>query len=494
MSMNVTVAEQDGLKRKLQVEVPLDEVRSAYDEVYHRLRANIRVAGFRPGKYPRHLAEKRFQSVMAGEAMQTLVPKYFDQALNELELKPATEPQFDNLEIDKAKPFRFDVAFEVVPSFDLLAPGDFKLKEQKPKVSAKDIDARLEEMRTARASLEDKDGPAAEGDVVEFDFEGTLDGAPFEGGSAQDQRIEVGAGQYLPEFDAQFPGVKAGESKGFEVTFPEDYGSAEIAGKSVHFEVQVKQVQQKVPPPLDEGFFKLFGEKVTSLKELQAEIKEQLEQEQERAAQQDYQNQLADQMREHYDFPVPEALVEQGLHEFEHQLSHDEPTVLEDEQKLAERKAEERGKIVSNLRVAYAMDALAKQYEIQADQEEVRQRFFYQAYMLRQNPTELMQSPYGRRMLMQIEQSMVTAATMERLAAEVLAGGKAAGGKQADDAEAGPAEKSEAKGKSKDAPKPKAAAKAEAKDKAAKGKAGAAKQGEKGAKSAAGKGKGAAGD
>jgi trigger factor len=492
MSMNVTVAEQDGLKRKLQVEVPLDEVRTTYDEVYHRLRTNIRVAGFRPGKYPRHLAEKRFQSVMAGEAMQTLVPKYFDQALSELSLKPATEPHFDNLEIDKAKPFRFEVAFEIVPSFDLLAPGDFKLKEQKAKVTAKDVDARIEVMRMARAALEDKDGPAAEGDVVLFDFEGTLDGAPFEGGSAQGQRLEVGAGQYLPDFDAQFPGVRAGESKGFEVTFPEDYGSEEIAGKTVRFEVQVQQVQQKVPPPLDEAFFKLFGEKVTSLKELQAEIKEQLEQEHERAAQQDYQNQLADRMRERYDFAVPEALVEQGLHEFEHQLSHDDPEALQDEQKLAERKAGERAKIEGNLRVAYAVDALAKEYGVQADTEEVRQRFFYQAYLLRQNPTELMQSPFGRRMLMQIEQSMVTAATLERLATEVLAGGKGTGGGKTGEEAAPKAdarEKAAAAKTKADKPKEKAAA---AKDKPDKPKAGAAKPGDKGAKS--GPGKGSAGD
>ena len=153
MSMNVTVAEQDKLKRKLQVEVPLAEVQTTYEEVYQKLRSNIRVKGFRPGKYPRLLAEKRFQSVMAGEAMQTLVPRYFQEAVTELSLKPATEPQFDNLEIDKTKPFRFDVAFAVVPEFQALAPAAFKLKEQAVQVRTKDVEARIEELRNARGSL-----------------------------------------------------------------------------------------------------------------------------------------------------------------------------------------------------------------------------------------------------------------------------------------------------------------------------------------------------
>jgi|GEM_PF-106276 len=487
MSMNVTVAEQDKLKRKLSVEVPLSEVQSTYEEVYQKLRSNIRVKGFRPGKFPRHLAEKRFQAAMSGEAMQSLVPKYFEQAVTELSLRPATEPKFENLDIDKARPFRFEVEFEVVPDFKLLPPSAFTLKEQKSKVTAKDVEARIEEMRSARATLAAKDDePAAEGDVVTFDFHGTLDGEDFEGGQAENQRIEVGAGQYLPEFDAQFPGIKAGESKEFDVTFPEDYGQATLQGKTVHFTVDAKQVEAKVPPELDEAFFKLFGEQVTTLAELQAEIKQQLEQEHERTVMQDYQNDLADQMRERYDFEVPETLVDSALHEFEHQLSHDEPEVLQDEEKLTERKAEERQKIEANLRVAYVVDALAKQYDVKADPEEVRQRFFMQAYMMRQNPTELVNSPYGNRLIAQIEQSLVTGKTLDQLAGEVLKdGGKAAAKKGADGEEAKAAEeaKPKAAAKGSEASEAKTAAAKSTKASAAKGddakgtKAGAAKSG-----------------
>jgi trigger factor len=466
MPLNVTVAQEDGLKRKLTVEVPLSEVQSTYEEVYHRLRSNIRVNGFRPGHFPRHLAEKRFQSVMAGEAMQTLVPKYFEQAVTELSLRPATEPHFDNLDIDKERPFRFDVEFEVVPAFEVLPAAEFGLTEQKAAVTDKDVDARIEELRAARAGLEDKGAePAAKGDVVTFDFHGTLDGEDFEGGQADNQRIEVGAGQYLPDFDVEFEGVKAGEDKAFDLTFPEDYGQGALAGKTVRFRVTTRKVERKVPPALDEAFFKQFGEKVTALPELKAQLKEQLESEQGRAAMQAYQNELADQMRERYEFPVPAALTEQALHEFEHQLSHDEPETLQDPDTLAARKDEERTKIEANLRVAYVVDALAKQYEVKADPEEVRQRFFMQAYMIRQNPSELINSPFGHRMISQIEQRIVTDQTLERFAKDVLA----AGGKP-------PARKAATKAPAKAATKDAAAEPAEAKPakaRAAKGAKGA---------------------
>ena len=418
--MQVTVAEQDKLKRKLAVEVPLSEVVSAYEEVYARLRANIRIDGFRPGRYPRHLAEKRFQSVMAGEAMQTLVPKYFDQALSELDLRSATEPHFDKLDIDKGRPFRFEVEFEVVPTFALRPSTEFKLTARKPKVSATDIEARIEEIRRSRATLEDKGNAAAEkGDTVTFDFHGTRDGEDFEGGTGINQRVEVGSGQYLPDFDVQFEGIKAGQVKTFELTFPDDYGEASLAGKTVAFEVTAKQVEKKVLPPLDKDFFAQLGGPET-LKEFNEHIKSQLLGEQEREVMQGYQNQLTEQIRKQYQFDVPESLIEQQLHEFRHRLSQEDPEALKDAKRLIELSQKERKFIEGNLRLAYVIDALSREYDVKAEKEEVNQRFYMQAYMMRQNPAELLKSPTGHRMLMQIEQGITTGKALERLANEVL--------------------------------------------------------------------------
>ena len=475
--MKVTVSEEDKLRRKLQVEVPLSEVEATYEAVYAQLRSNIRVHGFRPGKYPRHLAEKRFQSVMEGEAMQTLVPKYYEQALEELKLRSATEPKFDNLDIDKKKPFKFDVEFEIVPEVKLLPPEKFKLTEKKVKVTAKQVDDRVEEMRNMRATYADKGAKAAAiGDAVTFDFQGTLDGEPFDGGSGENQRIEVGSGQYLPEFDAAFNGIKPGESKTFPLTFPEDYGEASLAGKPVDFSITAKLVEEKIPVEMNKEFFAQFGAAET-LEDFKEEVKTQLSADQEREAMQAYHEELTEQIRKAYSFDVPETLIEGNLAEFEHRLSHDDPEALKDEKKLKKLKGEEEEKIRENIRVAYVIDALARGNDIKANEEEVRQRFFYQAYMMQQDPQALIQNPMGRRMLMQIEQSMITTSALEHLAKEVLE----KGGKAKPKAEAA---------KEKDKPaKDRTAKDSAAKDGAAKDKATkpASKAAEKSAPKAAGK-------
>ena len=440
--MNVTVAESDKLKRKLSVEVPLSEVRTAYNDVFAKLQTNVRVNGFRPGKFPRHLAEKRFKEAMAGEALQNLVPKYYQQALEELKLRPATEPKFDNLDIDKTKPLKFDVELEIIPDFDLLPPSAFKLKEKKAKVTAKDVDGQIEELRGARAALEDKGKPAAKGDVVTFDFRGTIDGEVFDGGSGEDQRIELGASQYLPDFDAQFHGIEDGETKTFQMTFPEDYGTPQIAGKEVHFEITAKKVAFKVPPPLDKDFFAQFGEHETE-KDFKDSIKAQLENDRERKVREEYSNELIGQIKKNYHFDVPQGLVEQGIDDYEHRLSHDDPETLQDGKKLEKLKKEERGNIESNLRLAYVVGAIANENGIMPDETEVKERFYYQAYMMGMNPTEIAGQEMGRRMVMQIEQNLITSQSLALLSEQVIEQGR--GG----EAKSGAVSKSESGAKAK---------------------------------------------
>lgn len=421
-TMIVTVDEQDKLKRKISIEVPSSEVQSAYEEVYAQINSNLRINGFRPGKFPKHLAEKRFQSLMSGEAMQHLVPKYFEQALKELDVRPATEPKFDNLEIEKKKPFKFQVEFEIVPTVKLLALNAFKLTEKKIKVGPQDVEERIEELRLTRGAFEDKgDQPAQKDDWVTFDFQGTRDGEPFEGGSGENQRIEVGSPQFLPDFDKQFDGIKAGESKTFDLTFPEDYGEASLAGQPVQFQITANTVEKKVPAALDKDFFSQFGAS-EDLESFQEHMQSQLTAEREREAMQEHQTALTDQIRDKYDFDVPESLVEQSLENFEHQLSHDDPEALEDQKKLAKLKKEEEKKIRGNIRATYVIGAYARENDIQVDQEEVKQRFFMQAYMMRQNPQELLEDSLGKRMLTEIEQNLSTAKTLGHMAEAVLAG------------------------------------------------------------------------
>lgn len=421
--MNVTVEETDGLKRKLAVEVPLSEVQATYDEVYARLRSNIRVDGFRPGKFPRHLAEKRFQNVMKAEALQNLVPKYYEEALKEVELTPATEPSFDNLDIDKKKPLRFEVTFEVVPAFELPDPAaDLSLEDEPVEISDAQVDERIEEQRSRRATTVDK-GEAAtaeDGDTVAFDFQGTLDGEPFEGGQGEDVRLEIGAGQFLEDFETNLKGAKPGDTRSFDVTFPEDFGNADLAGKVVHFEVTVKAVEEKALPELNAEFFAQFGSDLETEAQFREHIRKQLAEEAEQARRNEQREALADQIRERYDFEVPESQVERMLHEYEHRLEHEDPEALQDEARLEQLKAEQRQKIEGDLRLGYVVDAYAREYGLQPDQEEARQRFFIQAYMMQQNPTELIRTQMGEQLLNHIQQGLLTNAVLDHMADRAL--------------------------------------------------------------------------
>lgn len=418
--MNVTVTESENLKRKLSVEVPLNEVESTYDEVYNRLQSNIKVKGFRPGKFPRGLAEKRFQDVMASEAMQNLVPKYFQKALEQLDLHPSTEPSFENLEIDKTKPFKFDVAFEVVPDFDLLPASKFKLKETKLKVPQEDIDARMKDMQKSKAALADKgDEPAGEEDVVTFDFEGKLDGEVFEGGSGQDQKLEIGSKDYLPEFHDQFKGIKAGESKTFDLTFPEDYGAAHLAGKPVQFKITSKLVEKRELPKLDKAFFSQFGELETKA-DFNEHISKELMNQKEHELQQDLKNQMADQIRDNYKFEVPQGIVDKMLEEFHHKLTHENPDAILDEKLFNKLTEEETEKIKGNARLSFVVEAMGKANDIKVDQEEVMQRAYMQAYMMQQDPREFLQSPIGQRVMNQVQQSLQIENTLGFLVNQVL--------------------------------------------------------------------------
>ena len=418
--MQVTVEDQGKLKRKLSVEVPLADVQQTYDQVFADIKTHVRVPGFRPGKFPRALAEKRFQSLMAQEAVQNLVPKYFDQALKDKELRPATEPRFQNLKIDKKLPLTFDVEFEIFPTFELLPPSSFKLEDKPVEVTAEQIEERITDLRKRSSTLEDKGAaPAEAGDTVTFDFEGTRDGVPFPGGSGKGTRIEVGAGQFLKDFDAQFPGMKAGDSKTFDLTFPSDYAEASLAGKTVQFQITAHKVEKSVPAAMNADFFKQFGTAETE-EAFRDYVKDQLKREQERTQMSGLQQALADQIKAQYSFEVPESTVHELLHNYEHALQQSNSEDSKDPKKFEELKEERRKAILNDMRLEFVIDAYARKHDLRISQSQLRERFMLQAYMMRQNPSELLKTSYGEQMLSQMRQQMLITKTLGHLVHVVL--------------------------------------------------------------------------
>ncbi|MDH4224925.1 MAG: trigger factor, partial [Deltaproteobacteria bacterium] len=259
--MQVLVTDEGKLKRRVSIEVPLTEVESAYEEVYGQIQKKLKVDGFRPGKFPRELAEKRFKALMQQEAGRNLVPKYLERALKEKNLRPATQPEFHNLEVDRKKPLKFEVAFEVIPDFELLPYSAFQVKLEEARVEPRAVEDRIAEMRNAKATLEDKgDLEAQTGDRVTFDFHATHEGQPVDKIHGHGQKLEVGGGKFLEAFEAQLPGVKAGQEKTFDLVLPENFDEPSLVGKTIQIRMNVSQVEKKVPPPMDESFFSQVSE------------------------------------------------------------------------------------------------------------------------------------------------------------------------------------------------------------------------------------------
>jgi trigger factor len=281
------------------------------------------------------------------------------------------------------------------------------------------VERRIEELRASSASLEEKSGPAAQGDFVTFDFEGTLDGRAFAGGSGTNQQAELGAGRYLDEFEKELLGLSAGEHKKFTLTFPADYPQADLAGQTAEFKVAVRKVEAKKLPELDAAFFSQFGS-LNSLEVFRDYVESRLRAEREQAIEREYQERLAEQIRRWYDFDVPETLIEQAVADFErHQREH-HPEMLEDPAKLEEAKAEEARNRSAELRLRYVLQRYAREYGITVSGEEVRSRFLLQAILLRQNPEELIRTRNGEMLIHQIQDQLLATKTLRRMVDLIL--------------------------------------------------------------------------
>ncbi|MBM3373769.1 MAG: trigger factor, partial [Betaproteobacteria bacterium] len=231
------------LQRKLNVVVPMAEIDSEVENRLKRLSRTVKLAGFRPGKVPFKVVAQQFGPQVRQEVLGDTLQKSFGDAVNQQNLRVAGYPKFDAAPPGEgAAEFSYSATFEVYPEVVVGDVAKAVVKRAKLEVSEADVDKTLEIMRKQRVSYEAVDRAAGEGDRVTMDYVGTIDGVEFAGGKAQDQSIVLGEGRFLPEFEKALPGLKAGDSKSFELKFPDDYAGKEVAGKTAVFAVTVKAV------------------------------------------------------------------------------------------------------------------------------------------------------------------------------------------------------------------------------------------------------------
>lgn len=308
--MEATPAKSNDLERRIDLSVAIADVEKDVDQRLKRMGRNMKMSGFRPGKVPFSIVKQQYGDQARHEVLSEALDRAFGEAVTTQNLRVAGYPRIEPKTTESTTHLEFSAVFEVYPEF---TPGDLSGAEvERPTLEVGDaeIDQTIDILRKQRVSYEDTDRAAGKDDRVVIDFLGKKDGEPFQGGQANDYPFVLGQGMMLPEFEKAVEGMKAGESKTFDMTFPEDYFAKDLAGQTVQFEITVKQVQAAKLPEVDSEFAKSMGIADGDVAKMREEIAGNLKREVKRRIEARLKDQVMDALIKANPIGLPNALVE----------------------------------------------------------------------------------------------------------------------------------------------------------------------------------------
>ncbi len=324
--MSVTETLNEGLKRGYQLIITAQELDDKVNEKLREAQPEVELKGFRKGKVPMALLKKQFGQRLLGEAMQESIDGKMSAHFEASGDRPAMQPQvkMTNEEWKEGDDVEVEMSYEKLPDIPEVDFAALKLEKMVVKAGDAEVDEALASLAENAQNFEDrkKGSKAKDGDQVVMDFIGRVDGEPFEGGSAEDFPLVLGSGQFIPGFEEQLAGVKAGEEKDVTVTFPEEYGAAELAGKEAVFACTIKAVKAPKPAEIDDELAKRYG--AEDLAALKTQVTDRLEAEYTGAARAVTKRALLDALDDTIPFELPPSLVEAEASQIAHQLWHDE--------------------------------------------------------------------------------------------------------------------------------------------------------------------------
>ena len=299
----------------LTIEVGAAEFEAAIEKAYQKMRKKINVPGFRPGKAPRKIIEGMYGAeVFFEEAINIAFPEVYDAAVKEKELRVVGYPSVELVGECTKEGFTFTATTPVYPEVTLGEYKGLSAEKEEVKVGSADVNERLKQLQDRNTRLVSVDREAQEGDTAVIDFEGFLNGVPFDGGKGEGHNLELGSHSFVPGFEEQVVGMKAGEEKDLDITFPENY-TPELAGKAVVFKVKVNEVKAKEVPELDDEFAKDVSE-FDTLKDLKADMKKQITEERKKAADRAFEDAVMEQAAANITAEIPDAMVETQARQF----------------------------------------------------------------------------------------------------------------------------------------------------------------------------------
>ncbi|MDD5476515.1 MAG: trigger factor, partial [Syntrophales bacterium] len=312
VAKGVTVEELSSVKKKLSFDIPWTDVKRELDSAYEQVAKKAKIKGFRPGKAPRRVLEVHYREDAEGEALTNLISKRYADAIRDNNLAVVAQPEIDQKGFEQDKNFSFTATVEIRPDVE---PHDYEglevVKEEIEILDA-DVDARIDKLREMYSTLEPAgdDRAAGDGDFLVIDFDVTVDGVLREELTTKNYTVQIGGGSFMPGFEEPLKGLKKGEEKTIEITFPENYQPADLSGKQGVFKVTVNDVMEKKVPPLDEEFIKNF-DAFERLEDLREAVRKSIVDENSARAETKLRNKIVDALLATHEFEVPSVWVDQ---------------------------------------------------------------------------------------------------------------------------------------------------------------------------------------
>lgn len=308
--MSLQVEKMEKNMAKLTIEVSAEDLEKAMQSAYQKAKGRISIPGFRKGKAPRKMIEKMYGTgVFLEDAANALIPTAYSDALQECDLEIVSQPEIDVTQLEAGKPFIFTAEVAVKPEVTLGEYKGVEIKKIEVEVTEEEIEAELKkEQENNSRTIVVEDRAVESGDIATIDFEGFVDGTPFEGGKGTDYPLTIGSNTFIPGFEDQLIGANTGDKLDVNVTFPEEYQAKDLAGKAAVFKCEIKKIEKKELPELDDEFAKDVSE-FDTLDEYKADIKKNLTEKKEADAKRQKEDEAVDKAVENASMEIPEAMI-----------------------------------------------------------------------------------------------------------------------------------------------------------------------------------------
>ena len=397
--MKATLKNVDQHVVELTIEVPAADVAAGIKAAVKRIASQVNVPGFRKGKAPRNVIEMNYgKEAVLNEAYDFLVNQNYTAALQENKIVPVSQPEIEQVQFEEGKDLIFKATVTKRPNVKL---GDYKgldAKKEEAKVTDEQIQDQLKNIAEQQAEMvvADKDAKVEQGDFAVIDFKGTVDGKAFDGGEGKSYPLQIGSGNFIPGFEDQLVGAKAGDDVTVKVTFPEDYFVADLAGKEAEFATHIHDIKRKQLPELNDEFAKANSSYET-IAELKADLRKKMEEDAERRAVDAYNGELIKTAVENAEVDIPEVMVADRVEQMIQELAmsmEGRGLKLEDYLKFSNKTVEElreeyKETAAENVRTDLVLDAIAVEEKIEVTPDDMNREIFMMAQNFGANPQEV---------------------------------------------------------------------------------------------------------